>query len=125
MQNDVWNESDDEFEKTIAEKSWKQMQNKMGIIGYKNGISQGKELYLQNGFDEGFKLASFIGLELGKMQGVLSSLIAYYNNDPSRIEMHKLQSELMEFKFIDSESSKFEFELLKSRFNGIMDHLKL
>jgi hypothetical protein len=43
--------------------------------GYREGLSTGKEQYLQEGFDEGYSLGAEIGAAAGRLIGILEALV--------------------------------------------------
>ncbi|KND01114.1 uncharacterized protein SPPG_04204 [Spizellomyces punctatus DAOM BR117] len=84
--DDVWNDaeglSDSQYDKQVAERNWNRLQDQHGVVGYKEGITEGKQVSLQQGFDRGFKDAAGIGFQLGALRGLLSTLIQVYTLSP-------------------------------------------
>jgi hypothetical protein len=70
--NEVWDEEASEGE--IFDRNWTRLQDIHGVIGYREGLVQGQAQFLQQGFDDGYKLGAGIGLELGKKQGILAAM---------------------------------------------------
>ncbi|KAI5788808.1 hypothetical protein FPQ18DRAFT_51570 [Pyronema domesticum] len=50
-------------------------------LGYRDGISAAKGLFLQDGFDEGYPLGGRIGLRIGWILGVLQGLLRCWPED--------------------------------------------
>ncbi|KAI8816456.1 uncharacterized protein EV422DRAFT_283157 [Fimicolochytrium jonesii] len=82
--DDVWATSDDDeayapdtaaYDRSIADRDWNRLQDHHGVAGYREGIAEGKEASLQPGFDAGYSEAARIGLLIGRLRGVTSTLL--------------------------------------------------
>jgi hypothetical protein len=114
---DVWaDEDDDEYERGLSNRNWEQLQEKMGTLGYTKGVNDAKEIHLQSGFDNGYKKAAEIALEIGKMQGRLSTIISTSKTeDLEMIEFYKIL-ETVDFNIFDGERQNLELQALTARF---------
>ncbi|KAL7275446.1 Essential protein Yae1, N terminal [Rhizina undulata] len=50
----------------------RRLQREHHTLGYRDGITAGKQTHLQAGFDEGYSLGSRFGLKIGYIQGTIS-----------------------------------------------------
>ncbi|RIB23375.1 hypothetical protein C2G38_864227 [Gigaspora rosea] len=78
--NDVW-ASDEEivdYDRLISSKNWERMNEDFGNIGYKEGILEGKDITIQEGFNKGYAEGARVGKELGRLRGLLNTLLEYY-----------------------------------------------
>lgn len=72
--DDVWG-SDSEDDTTVQESAdFKKLRENHSKRGYIDGISGSKEAKLQEGFDTAFPLGSQIGMEVGRLIGILQFL---------------------------------------------------
>ncbi|KAF7720888.1 hypothetical protein EC973_005868 [Apophysomyces ossiformis] len=98
--DDVWASSDEEttYDRSIAQREWDRLHEDHGNEGYKVGIIEGKEVNMQQGFNHGYGEGIQIGIALGKLQGILSSYIAFYKHIVKKEEivapLQKLYDEL-------------------------------
>ena len=53
------------------------IQSEHSTAGYRDGLTSGKALHIQAGFDEGYALSTLIGLRVGEILGVLEGLYSY------------------------------------------------
>ncbi|KAI9209369.1 uncharacterized protein BJ171DRAFT_595118 [Polychytrium aggregatum] len=75
--DDIWgDDSQDEvaYDRRIADQNWTRLQDTHGVEGYKEGIDESKEQYLQEGFDAGYREGFRTGFEVGRMTGTMSAL---------------------------------------------------
>ncbi|CAG8444662.1 11730_t:CDS:2 [Acaulospora morrowiae] len=82
--SDVWAISDDEdnnsnYEKVISSKEWERMNENFGNMGYRDGIIEGKDVTIQKGFDRGYSEGVVIGKEIGRMRGILNTILEFYS----------------------------------------------
>ncbi|KAJ3184042.1 Protein YAE1 [Gaertneriomyces sp. JEL0708] len=86
--DDVWADdvslTDASYDREVAERNWNKLQDEHGVVGYKEGISEGKRVSLQQGFDQGYVEGAEIAHQLGRMRGVLSTLIQLYGSPTSQ-----------------------------------------
>jgi hypothetical protein len=69
---DVWDDSASESE--MFERNWNRLQDTHGTVGYREGLVEGQEKHIQQGFDDGYTIGATVGLEIGMMQGVLATM---------------------------------------------------
>ncbi|KAI9015073.1 hypothetical protein BC832DRAFT_189781 [Gaertneriomyces semiglobifer] len=73
--DDVWADdvslTDASYDREVAQRNWNKLQDEHGVVGYKEGISEGKQVSLQQGFDQGYVEGAEIAHQLGRMRGVL------------------------------------------------------
>ncbi|KAI7861956.1 hypothetical protein BDF14DRAFT_1862107 [Spinellus fusiger] len=77
----VWDSSDQEevtYERTMAEKEWNRLHQNHGNEGYKEGIIEGKEVWMQRGFDSGYEEGLAVGKALGHLRGRVSTYVLFY-----------------------------------------------
>ncbi|KAJ1550585.1 hypothetical protein HK096_006109, partial [Nowakowskiella sp. JEL0078] len=68
---DLWEELDDlEYDRKIAERNWNKLQDTHSVVGFKEGVSEAKELSLQKGFNQGFNEGALVGIEIGRLIGI-------------------------------------------------------
>jgi len=79
-------DSDDEmydeqidYDLDMAQKNWSRISNGINKESYSDGIQQGQNQTLQDGFDEGFKLGFATNVLLSKLKGILSGILEYHN----------------------------------------------
>lgn len=53
------------------------LQSEHSTAGYRDGLTAGKALHIQTGFDEGYALSTVIGLRVGVILGVLEGLYTF------------------------------------------------
>ncbi|CAG8792962.1 7797_t:CDS:2, partial [Dentiscutata erythropus] len=78
--NDVWVSDEDivDYDKLISSKDWERMNEDFGNIGYKEGILEGKDITIQEGFNKGYAEGASVGKEIGRLRGLLNTLLEYY-----------------------------------------------
>ncbi|ORX58236.1 hypothetical protein DM01DRAFT_1405857 [Hesseltinella vesiculosa] len=104
MDDDIWGSSSDDldYERSIAEKEWNQLQENHGNVGYKVGIVEGQEQHMQKGFDRGYEEGISIGLQLGQLQGRLGAHVAFYQQvEPNESRANALQELFQELTRVD------------------------
>ncbi|KAJ1965565.1 hypothetical protein IWQ62_002634 [Dispira parvispora] len=78
---DTWGEGSDlaehEYDQRMAEREWNRLQDVHGKSGYAEGITEGRETHMQNGFDTGFHEGLRAGLITGLLQGGQDTLNRY------------------------------------------------
>ncbi|KAJ3176195.1 hypothetical protein HDU87_005410 [Geranomyces variabilis] len=67
--------TDAQYDKLVAERNWNRLQDEHGVAGYKDGITEGKKASLQDGFDAGYTNGVEAGLALGRLRGLLSTMV--------------------------------------------------
>ncbi|KAJ3144148.1 hypothetical protein HK101_002784 [Irineochytrium annulatum] len=83
--DDVWDDDADDHlhDRSVAERDWNKLQQEHGNTGYRNAVTEQKEIHVQTGFDEGFVSGARIGRRAGVMLGRISTLM---RSDPSNSE---------------------------------------
>ncbi|EDO19636.1 hypothetical protein Kpol_1018p176 [Vanderwaltozyma polyspora DSM 70294] len=108
--DDVWG-SGSENESEGLTNDIKKLREIHNNRGYLDGVTDSKDMNLQNGFDEGFPTGSVLGYTVGELIGTMMSLNAVY------VEDEQLKSDL--------ESAQKELRvnevLTKSMFNEQLD----
>lgn len=83
---DVWGSESDNDENIMKESAdSKKLQENHYKRGYVDGISGSKEVKLQEGFDEAFPSGSRIGMEVGKLIGILQFLDFKHGKDDEEL----------------------------------------
>ncbi|KAF9054044.1 hypothetical protein BJ165DRAFT_1381558 [Panaeolus papilionaceus] len=78
--NDIWDDSPNAGN-DIQEAEWTRMSNEFTNVGYREGITAGKEAFLQPGFDEGFaKIGVPLGRHIGHLRGTSAALVAFFKS---------------------------------------------
>ncbi|KAH6586563.1 hypothetical protein BASA50_000517 [Batrachochytrium salamandrivorans] len=88
MSNDVWasdasqeDGSSNTYDREMAERNWSRIQGIHGVVGYKDGVIEGKEAHIQAGFDRGYAKGFNVGHELGRFQGILAAILQMSTKD--------------------------------------------
>jgi hypothetical protein len=68
--DDVWDDNEDHHAKV----EWRRLNEEFGNQGYLQGVEDGKEVTLQQGFDEGMAMGMRAGFQVGKMEAWLATL---------------------------------------------------
>ncbi|RHZ45484.1 hypothetical protein Glove_673g29 [Diversispora epigaea] len=80
--SDIWEMSDEEensnYDNIISSKEWNRMNENFGNLGYKEGIIEGKDITIQKGFDKGYIDGARIGKEIGRLRGILNTLLEFH-----------------------------------------------
>lgn len=84
--DDVWG-SDSDALSPHESQDLKKLEEHHYKRGYVDGISGSKEANLQDGFDEAFPLGSYLGMEVGKLMGVMQCLNFKYGHQDE--ELHQ------------------------------------
>ncbi|CAG8472321.1 29642_t:CDS:2 [Racocetra persica] len=116
--NDVWvsDEETSKYDRLISSKDWERMNEDFGNIGYKEGIIEGKDITIQEGFNKGYAEGANVGKEIGRLRGLLNTLLEYYtpllnntNVDESNIIL-PTQSTLDKLKSLESDLANLPVE---------------
>ncbi|CAB4410149.1 unnamed protein product [Rhizophagus irregularis] len=80
--DDVWASVEDtsEYDRIMSLKEWDHMNRNFGNIGYREGIIEGKDVTIQEGFNNGYVEGVNIGMEFGRLRGLLNTLLEFYNS---------------------------------------------
>ncbi|XP_055961748.1 uncharacterized protein LOC126682575 [Mercurialis annua] len=69
-----WGDSDEEFNKSSdLDREWERRRDQFYNVGYRDGLSAGKESIAQEGFNIGFKRSALVGFDWGLVRGVSSA----------------------------------------------------
>ncbi|KAM7472577.1 hypothetical protein LguiA_010760 [Lonicera macranthoides] len=91
-----WNGSIEEFDKASdMDREWQRRRNQFHTIGYRDGVTVGKEASAQEGFNIGFKESVFVGFNWGLVRGVTSALACL----PEGLREKMLETEAKRNKF--------------------------
>jgi len=99
-----WDESGDNSFKDIE---WSRISSEFTNVGYREGITAGKEAALQEGFDAGFAdTGAPIGRELGLLRGISSAILALLrssidNQESAQVDAQEISSGLSKIRFSD------------------------
>jgi len=99
-----WDESGDNSFKDIE---WSRISSEFTNVGYREGITAGKEAALQEGFDTGFAdTGAPIGRELGLLRGISSAILALLrssieNQESTQVDAQEISSQLSKIRFSD------------------------
>ncbi|KZP26270.1 hypothetical protein FIBSPDRAFT_909248 [Athelia psychrophila] len=111
---------------TVSE--WSKISNDFTNNGYREGITEGKESALQEGFDSGFaQIGVPLGQELGLMRGVASALVAFLTGasaseeDAVVSEAREIASLLSNIRFTDIVPRDLEAEAHARQHLGAAD----
>ncbi|KAK7683151.1 hypothetical protein QCA50_013824 [Cerrena zonata] len=96
----------------LRDSEWSKISSDFLNVGYREGITAGKEGALQEGFDEGYaETGAPIGRQLGNLRGMASALFALLSNpaflpengnrDELLTEARTISSDLAEIRFSD------------------------
>ncbi|KAI7876943.1 hypothetical protein K492DRAFT_134636, partial [Lichtheimia hyalospora FSU 10163] len=72
--DDIWASSDEDdvtYDRDIAKREWEKLNTNHGNEGYKEGITEGKEVLMQQGFDRGYSEGIELGKAFGRLRGKL------------------------------------------------------
>ncbi|CAG8742717.1 16078_t:CDS:2, partial [Funneliformis caledonium] len=71
--DDVWasDEEISEYDRIMSLKEWERMNENFGNVGYKEGILEGKDVTIQDGFNDGYVEGVNLGMEFGRLRGLL------------------------------------------------------
>ncbi|KAJ7145821.1 hypothetical protein C8R44DRAFT_755964 [Mycena epipterygia] len=74
-----WDE--DANQETTRDIEWTKISSEFTNVGYREGITAGKESALQEGFDNGFaSVGAPLGRDIGFLRGMSSALVAFLNS---------------------------------------------
>ncbi|KAJ3510581.1 hypothetical protein NLJ89_g4593 [Agrocybe chaxingu] len=101
-----WDENTDNS--AIKDVEWSRISSEFTNVGYREGITAGKEGALQEGFDSGFAhIGAPIGRELGLLRGISSAILTFLQTPPLNEnlklvdEAQDISSQLSRIRFTD------------------------
>ncbi|XP_066483783.1 protein YAE1 homolog [Tiliqua scincoides] len=103
---DVFDEDADEM--AVAQKEWRSAMEKRVKEGYREGVEAGKELTLQQGFNQGYKEAAKLMFSCGQLKGTISALLSWCHHNGCDPAVLNKMTELL------NEVGKYEECVLKS-----------
>ncbi|KAF7247811.1 hypothetical protein EYD10_06227 [Varanus komodoensis] len=103
---DVFDEEADEME--LVHKEWKTAMEKRVKEGYREGVEAGKQLTLQQGFNQGYKEAVRMMFFCGQLKGTISTLSSWCHHNECTSAV------LCEMTDLLKELGKYEEEVLKN-----------
>ncbi|KAL1923810.1 uncharacterized protein VTP21DRAFT_8790 [Calcarisporiella thermophila] len=83
--DDVWASDGEEhggFEKEMANREWSRLHQIHSDAGYREGITEGKNYTLQQGFDRGFREGLEVGRKVGRLRGIINTLLKFHTQNP-------------------------------------------
>jgi len=103
---------------TFGDVEWSRISSEFTNVGYREGITAGKEAASQEGFNVGFATVGVpIGRELGLLRGIASVLLTFLRNmvntpekDPMIAEAQDISSQLARVRFSDIMPQDIEAE---------------
>ncbi|XP_015273397.1 PREDICTED: yae1 domain-containing protein 1 isoform X1 [Gekko japonicus] len=103
--DDVFDEDADEM--GIAQKEWKSTMEKRVKEGYREGVEAGKELTLQQGFNQGYEEAVKVMFSCGQLKGNVSALLSWcHNNRCDSAVLNRVTDLLNEIKKYEEDTIK-------------------
>lgn len=94
-------------------------------VGYREGITAGKESALQEGFDAGFaNVGAPLGRELGLLRGMSSVLVSWLSSMPAAESIANWESLLVEARGIASQLANIRLTDIAPRDTEAEDHAK-
>lgn len=83
--NDIWDEDSDSdclvsdflSDSLVLEREWERRHNQFHTIGYRDGITAGKEASVQDGFNDGYKESIHAGYCWGLVRGISSAISSF------------------------------------------------
>jgi len=107
-----WDENGDNNFKDIE---WSRISSEFTTVGYREGITAGKEAALQEGFDAGFAdIGAPLGRELGHLRGISSAILALLHSSTTLNEQQQ-QSSTQDAQEISSQLSNIRFSDIMPR----------
>ncbi|KAF8970694.1 hypothetical protein BDZ97DRAFT_1914576 [Flammula alnicola] len=92
---------------TFQDVEWSRMESEFTNVGYREGITAGKESASQEGFDIGFATIGVpIGRELGVLRGISSVIVSFLK---ASVDMSQQEQMIAEAQDISSQLSRIRF----------------
>ncbi|CAG8452886.1 16774_t:CDS:2 [Funneliformis mosseae] len=110
--DDVWasDEEISEYDRIMSLKEWERMNENFGNVGYKEGILEGKDVTIQDGFNDGYVEGVNLGMEFGRLRGLLNTLLEFYtpmmneeDNDELKIQNLPNRSTFERLKLLEND----------------------
>lgn len=105
-EDDIWGDEEDVNGTLIQNREIERTHHKQG---YLDGLSNAKELSLQDGFDEGFPSGAKLGIEVGR---ILSILLCYDKNLFEQCKKELGINKVLDKKYFDEDLNILNHELI-------------
>ncbi|KAF8147679.1 hypothetical protein B0H34DRAFT_785794 [Crassisporium funariophilum] len=104
---------DDATHNSFQDIEWSRMSSEFTNVGYREGITAGKESALQEGFDAGFaQVGAPIGRQLGILRGMASAILALLNSSAVGDDQESIMPDIQD---IAGQLSKIRFSDIMPR----------
>jgi len=100
-----WQDENENYEQIICEREWEKLKEIYHNNGFRDGISEGRNLNMQEHFNEGAKQGVRVGFAYGHLAGILSSMNLFYSQN--NVVSQQLQQEIdqLHCKLVGASSS--------------------
>ncbi|KAJ6662065.1 hypothetical protein lerEdw1_012912 [Lerista edwardsae] len=121
---DVFDEDADEMD--VAQKEWRSAMEKRVKEGYREGIEAGKELTLQQGFNQGYKEATKLMFSFGQLKGTVSALLSWcHHNGCDSTVLNKMTELLNEVrKYEEGVLNNLNYTHLQPHIGDLLDTIE-
>ncbi|KAI0797261.1 hypothetical protein BC629DRAFT_1697949 [Irpex lacteus] len=100
----------DDNVQTVKDSEWSKISSDFMNVGYREGITAGKEAHLQEGFDDGFaNTGAPLGRQIGLLRGFASALLSFLKSPACGVEHTSHQDLLQEARAISAELNNIRF----------------
>ncbi|KAI0089540.1 hypothetical protein BDY19DRAFT_889447 [Irpex rosettiformis] len=100
----------DDNVQTLKDSEWSKISSDFMNVGYREGITAGKEAHLQQGFDEGFaKTGAPLGREIGLLRGFASAILSFLKSPACTVEPSIHDGLLQDARAIFAELNRIRF----------------
>ncbi|XP_060067083.1 protein YAE1 homolog [Ylistrum balloti] len=72
--DDIFDENATEV--MIGSRDWKKMESSLTKLGYRDGIAEGQEINVQEGFNQGYKAAASLVFSIAVLRGEISAILS-------------------------------------------------
>ncbi|XP_055373687.1 uncharacterized protein LOC129607022 [Condylostylus longicornis] len=113
----------------VAKLNLNKVSSGISKMGYSDGITEGREVMFQKGFDFGYKDGLKTALEISKYEAAAKMLIGKSNNDELVREIQKYRQEKFDerykAKYFKCNNSKdLQYDIVSSQHNSLLDKEK-
>ncbi|XP_069110242.1 uncharacterized protein [Argopecten irradians] len=74
QEDDIFDENATEI--MIGSRDWQKMESSLTKLGYREGIADGQEINVQEGFNQGYKAAASLAFSIAVLRGEISALLS-------------------------------------------------